>query len=187
MKKIIGYAFALVLTSAIISCNKNNNTVTTPAYQPAALEVPEINAFIEAEGLSMTMSPDSIWYHISNYGDTLNGRLTQDSATAVITYTCQMLDGTVVAQTTEGSNSILDYITGAVSNDVNNVIYSSMSYFLVPGSGPQNLLVGKGAIFSFIMPSMYQYGSTAVQINGITIPPNSPLYYTVQFVNKQPS
>lgn len=184
MKKLVFYSFTIMLL--VTACNSKNDVVTTLPYEPVAAETSEIEAFIDAYGLDMTMSPDSIWYHISNYGDTVNGRLTADSATAVVAFSCQMLDGTMVYQTPTGTYTSINYSN---TNSVSQSIFSSaISYFVVRWSNSSNTFpVGKGATFDFIIPSMYQAQSSSYMINNVTIPPNSPLYYQVQFVDKQPS
>jgi hypothetical protein len=183
MKKIIFYALAVTLAGTACNNNNKNNVVSNP-YQPVATEVPAILAYIEDNGLNMSMSPDSIWYDVSNYGIP-SDTLTIDSATALVNFTCQTLDGTILYQSSSTTPDRIDYY----SNSPQGAFAFAISYFLVTGNNNlPGFPLGKGATFDFIIPSRYQgqlfFGTTT---GGITIPTYEPLYYHVQFVDKQPS
>jgi hypothetical protein len=176
----------LAVTLAGTACNNNNkNNVVSNPYQPVATEVPAILAYIDANGLPMLMSPDSIWYDVSNYGDTMNGRLTVDSATALVNFSCQTLDGTVLYRTPDTVTNPINYYNSSTQN----IFAYAISYFLVPGNNSlQGFPLGKGATFNFIIPSKFQ-GQTfpGTTVGNIAVPTYEPLYYNVRFVDKQPS
>lgn len=150
--------YFLLLSGLVIilfsACRKDVNTDTQ-----AAIDDAKIQAYIQANHLTMTKDPSGIYYQIIQSNPGPHPTLTD---TAKVTYTGELLNGT--------SFDSESAVTFAISN-------------LVKGAQDALLLVGSNgkapfARIKFIVPSRLGYGNINNTSGSVTIPPNSPLVFT---------
>lgn len=145
----------IILLSA---CRKEINTDTQ-----AAIDEAKIQAYIQANHLTMTKDTSGIYYQIITTNPGPHPTLTD---TAQVTYTGELLNGT--------SFDSENLATFAISN-------------LVKGAQDALLLVGANgkapyARIKFIVPSRLGYGNVTSSGGSVTIPANSPLVFTFDLI-----
>ncbi|HEY0299381.1 MAG TPA: hypothetical protein VGB84_09200 [Arachidicoccus sp.] len=161
-----------------VSCSKDN--YSGPAYEDPALEKTAIDSFIQAREYSMIEDPanQGLMYQVLSWGDTTHGRLTQDSAVAVIKFKTELLSGITIDSTASDATASINYAYSTVTSKP--AIPTASQAFLV-----YLAQLGKGGSIRLVVPSMYVFGSQTRTLNGVTIPGNSPIYYEIQFIDRK--
>jgi len=155
---LVGTVTLLLLNSGCLKSGGSSTTQCTP--RTVSSEQPAITAYASANAITATTDAHGLSYEIISPG---SGPVPTSTSKVFVTYTGQLLNGTVFDQQTDASQTgwfLKDLITGWIYG---------LQY------------IQKGGRIKLIVPSSLAYGCEG---RG-PIPPNSVLYFDLTLVDVQ--
>ena len=173
MKKVFLFGVVAVLFGAAASCSHNNDNVVA-GVDPSA-EAPAIESFIAANGLDYLTQDTAagaagLMSYVFDAGN-LNRKYADSIPVVYFEISGNLLNGQNFYSSI-GTSVRYNFSQTATDNtDVENVLMTFVvAHYLQ--------VLGEGGSVTFVTPSAYSYSYLSLAfLNGVTVPPNSPLYY----------
>lgn len=155
MKKFILLPVFLLLVAIIPGCIKDSCDPN-----PIANEIPQIEAYAAANGITTTADPSGLYYEIINMG---TGVQPNSSSLIFITYTSEFLNG----------QTFLDQLTPNTEGWLLNSLIQGLAIGIP--------LIREGGHIKLIVPSSLAYGCE----DFVELPGNSVLFFDINLVDVQ--